>query len=155
MRLYLVQHAEAKREEEDPARSLSQNGREDIGRIATYVDYHADIKVEQIVHSGKTRARQTAEILSDHLKPTKGVNQVDNLEPGADAEIWGKRIERSSEDLMLVGHLPHLSNLAAYLIRGVEGSTPIEFRMGCITCLSRKGDGAWSVNWMLIPEIVE
>ncbi|MEE9282934.1 MAG: hypothetical protein V3U49_02530 [Nitrososphaerales archaeon] len=66
--------------------TLGRNGREDIGRIATYVDYHADIRVEQIVHSGKTRARQSAEILSDHLKPTKGVNQVDNLEPGADAE---------------------------------------------------------------------
>ncbi|MCJ7481928.1 MAG: hypothetical protein MUO31_03085 [Thermodesulfovibrionales bacterium] len=34
MFLYLVQHADAKKEEEDPSRSLSEKGIQDIARIA-------------------------------------------------------------------------------------------------------------------------
>ncbi len=37
MFLYLVQHAEAKREEEDPLRPLSENGLRDIKKVAFHV----------------------------------------------------------------------------------------------------------------------
>jgi len=36
MFLYLVQHAEAKKEEEDPARGLSEKGLQDIKKMAAY-----------------------------------------------------------------------------------------------------------------------
>ncbi len=47
MRLYLVQHGEAKREVEDPLRPLSESGREDIQRIAKYAK-KKDIKANRI-----------------------------------------------------------------------------------------------------------
>ena len=43
MRLYLVQHGEAKKVEEDPLRPLSEKGREDIQRVAKYAE-KLDIK---------------------------------------------------------------------------------------------------------------
>jgi phosphohistidine phosphatase len=59
MFLYLVQHAEAKREEEDPARDLTEKGRKDIESVAHRMK-KLNVQVRQILHSGKTRAQSTA-----------------------------------------------------------------------------------------------
>ena len=53
MRLYLVQHAEPKRKEEDPARPLSETGRKVIHKMAAYLKDHANIQIGTIFHSGK------------------------------------------------------------------------------------------------------
>ena len=60
MWLYLVQHGQAKTEEEDPERPLTDRGAADVGRVAG-VAAAAGIMTGRICHSGKTRARQTAE----------------------------------------------------------------------------------------------
>ena len=80
MFLYLVQHADAKKEEEDPYRSLSEKGIQDINRIASYV-WQLNIKVLKIFHSSKLRAKQTAEILFEYLKPIKGLSEMDGFVP--------------------------------------------------------------------------
>ncbi len=60
MFLYLVRHAEAKREEEDPARPLSEKGLEDITKVASYVSL-LNISIErdiaQFQIKGKTDSR--------------------------------------------------------------------------------------------------
>ena len=56
MKLYLVQHAESKRKEEDPSRPLSEKGWEDIRKMAKYAEKYLHIQVNQIFHSGKLRA---------------------------------------------------------------------------------------------------
>ena len=61
MFLYLVQHAEAKREEEDPRRDLTQKGRIDIESVAHHLK-RLNVQVKQILHSGKTRP--TAPLMS-------------------------------------------------------------------------------------------
>ena len=154
MKLYFVQHAESKRKEEDLTRSLSDRGWEDIRKTARYAKEHLRIKVEQIVHSGKLRAKQTAEVLAEFLSPPKGVMTDENLEPLADTEIWKKRLVEASEDIMLVGHLPHLGKLASSLLVGNENSEVIAFRMGCIVCLERDQQRRWTIQWMLTPETI-
>ena len=49
MLLYLVQHAEAKREEEDPARGLTDKGWKDIRRVAGYAG-NLGFKIITIYH---------------------------------------------------------------------------------------------------------
>ena len=66
MRLYIVQHGDAVPRDVDPARPLSEQGRADIQRLADYLSEH-EIEIAQIFHSGKTRAKETAEILGDVL----------------------------------------------------------------------------------------
>jgi len=153
MLLYLVQHAEAKREEEDPQRGLTDKGFGDIERTASFAK-GAGICVSQIFHSGKTRAIQTAEVLSRHLNPDKGVSQTDGLAPMDDPFIWFKRTMDMDDDIMLVGHLPHLARLADLLLYGDTDKGLIDFKMGCILALKRSDDGNWSVQWMVIPEVV-
>ena len=152
MNLYLVQHAEPKRKEEDPTRPLSGRGWENIRKIAKYAREHLRLEVEQIVHSGKLRAKQTAEVLAEHLNPAKSVMTDENLEPLADPKIWKERLVEATEDIMLVGHLPHLSKLASSLLVGDENKEGVAFRMGGIVCLERDHQRRWTIQWMITPE---
>jgi len=154
VRVYLVQHAEALREEEDPSRPLSPKGLEDIRKVAKYAEKHLHITVGQILHSGKLRAKQTAEILAEHLRPPKGVEAAEGFEPSADPQVWGNRLSEAVENLMLVGHLPHLGKLAGLLLCGDEGRGAVAFKTGCILCLEKDERGCWSIQWLVTPEIL-
>lgn len=153
MFIYLVQHAEAKKEEVDPSRSLSEKGLQDIKKVASYVS-QLNIKVYKIFHSGKLRAKQTAEVLSENLKPTKGITEVGGLAPLDDADIWEERLKGMTDDIVLVGHLPHLDKLASLLLCGNADKNIVSFKMAGIVCLKRNDIGEWSLQWMLTPEIV-
>jgi phosphohistidine phosphatase len=153
MVLYLVQHAEAKKKEEDPERDLTERGRIDIESVAHYVK-RLKVQVRQIFHSGKTRARSTAEVLAWHLKPAAGVSEAPGLAPLDEPEIWAGRIAQMDEDVMLVGHLPHLARLAAILICGDKEKGVINFQMGGVVRLRRMEAGQWAVDWMVVPEAI-
>lgn len=154
MKLYLVQHAQAKSKQEDPERPLSEQGQHDIRKVAAFVAKHGDVRVRQINHSGKTRAKQTAEVLAGTLHPLEGIAQATELEPMAEPSAWATRLASMDEDVMLVGHLPHLSKLAARLVCQNELQKVIDFQMGGVVCLFRDKPGVWSVRWLVTPEIV-
>ncbi len=153
MFLYLVQHAEAKREAEDPERDLTEKGRQDIESVAHHLK-RLKVQVRQIFHSGKTRAQSTANVLARHLKPPAGVSEAPGLAPLDDPEIWAGRIAKMDEDLLLVGHLPHLGRLAALLMSGDKEKSIINFQMGGAVRLRRMEAGQWAVDWMIVPEII-
>jgi len=104
MLLYLVQHAEAKSKEEDPARDLTEKGRRDTERVARYLK-RLNVPVSRIFHSGKTRAQSTAEILAAQVQPAAGVSDATGLAPLDDPAIWAERVASLEEDTLLVGHL--------------------------------------------------
>jgi len=153
MRLYLVQHADAMLKEEDPSRPLSGKGWKDIRNLAEYAQKHLHVQVVQIFHSGKLRARQTAEVLAEHLHPTKDVLVSKDLEPLANPMIWKKRLADTTENTMLVGHLPHLQKLTGHLLTNDENKQVVTFRNAGIVCLTRE-IGYWTVQWIITPEIL-
>jgi phosphohistidine phosphatase len=155
MQLYLVQHAAAKSKEMDPERPLSEQGWVDIRKVAAYMAKHADIKLSRIYHSGKTRAQQTAEVLAQALNPAQGIEEAEGLTPKARPSIWVNRLADLTEDVMLVGHLPHMSKLASSLLAHDDTKHVVEFQQGGIVCLRRDEAGDWFLRWMVIPEIVE
>lgn len=150
MFLYLVQHAEAKPEHEDPQRGLSEKGLKDIKKIASFVT-KLKIDVNEIFHSGKLRAEQTAEILTEALKVS--CIQTDGLAPLDDPEIWFNRLKNLDKSIMLVGHLPHLGKLCSVLLCQDKEKNIVTFQMAGIVCL-KKENTDWSLNWMIIPEII-
>lgn len=153
MNLYLVQHAEAKPKEEDPQQPLSDKGRADIEKVAAYAAQQAQIQVSQIFHSGKTRTQQTALILAEALRPARGVHESPDLAPLADPTVWINRLTPGTGDLILVGHLPHLNKLAAYLICQNARNKIVAFQNGGLVCLTQDEVGAWLVRWALTPEL--
>ncbi len=77
--LYLVQHGKAFDEKVDPERKLTPEGVSETERIAKYLS-GVGITVTEIIHSGKARAKQTAEILAGYLG-VSNVREVDGLNP--------------------------------------------------------------------------
>jgi phosphohistidine phosphatase len=153
MLLYLVQHAAARSETEDAARDLTENGRMDMDSVAQHLK-RLNVQVSQIFHSGKTRAESTARVLARHLHPPAGVSEAQGLAPLDDPQIWADRIAKLDEDTLLVGHLPHLANLAALLITGNKENSVINFQMGGAVRLRRMESGHWAIDWMVVPEII-
>ena len=153
MFVYLVQHAEAKSEQEDPSRSLSEKGMHDFTKVASHASQY-NLKIHMIFHSSKSRAKQTAEVLSSRLKPAKGISEVDGLAPLDDPAIWAQRLKEIPEDVILVGHLPHLDKLSSLLLCGDKDKNIVSFKMAGIVCLKRTDEESYALQWMVTPEIV-
>ena len=152
MDLFLVQHGEAKSETDDPERPLTDRGAEMVRRMA---DWAAQIglRVDQIRHSGKRRAEQTATLLAERLNPPQGVIAVAGLKPNDDVRPVAKELEGEQGSVMLVGHLPHLSRLAGLLLTGDPDGTVIRFEMAGIVCLSNQ-EGRWAFHWVMPPDLL-
>ena len=153
MFLYLIQHGEAVSKDEDPERPLSSTGVEDVNRVAAYAAANCGIEVGAgIFHSGKLRARQTAEIVASVLN-LPGPEQADGLKPMDDPTIWQSRLAESLQDQVLVGHLPYMSRLVSLLLTGDPGENIVQFKMGGVVALKR-AEGLWSLQWQIVPDII-
>ncbi|HYT72828.1 MAG TPA: phosphohistidine phosphatase SixA [Gemmatimonadales bacterium] len=152
MDLYLVQHGEAKPESEDPARPLTDRGRREVERVARAAA-RAGLRVARILHSGKLRARETAEILAAGLSPPDGMTELAGLAPMDDPAIARRAVGELTEPALLVGHLPQLGRFASLLVVGDAEREIVAFRTAGIVCLG-SDDDCWRVKWMLTPELV-
>jgi phosphohistidine phosphatase len=147
MRLYLVQHGRAKTEHEDPERPLTDRGREDVARVAHQAVSQLGVGPARILHSGKTRALQTAQTWGELVKAD--LEQADVLSPNNDPAIWVEHLRAETDDLMLVGHLPHLARLAGILLMGTPDRSVLRFQHGGLVGLERSDEG-W-VAFVVIP----
>ncbi len=153
MELYLVQHGAAKSEAEDPSRGLTADGRQDAEGLAAFLA-PLRLGLDRIEHSDKLRARQTAEILATRLQPARGAQQVPGLAPNDDVLPVSVRLQQESKNVMLVGHLPHLSRLVSRLL-GLDSDRPVvRFQMGGVIRLDRDETGQWTLRWILPPEVL-
>jgi phosphohistidine phosphatase len=153
MRVYLMQHGKPVPKEEDPDRPLSDQGRGDVARVAENLR-KSGVKVQEAFHSGKTRARQTAQIMVSQLNPGLEVTERAGLSPMDDVKEIGTEIKGAEKDLLIAGHLPHLGKLASLLVAGDEGVPVVRFQQGGVVCLEKDEEGGWSVAWMVVPEII-
>ena len=117
VKLYLAQHGEALPEDVDPERPLSETGRRDVQALARFLAARG-LRVEQIQHSGKTRARQTAEILARAVAAGTTPEQVEGIAPRDPPEDLARLVASADADLMVVGHLPYVARLVSLLVAG-------------------------------------
>ena len=148
MQLYLVQHGQAKTEGEDPERPLTDRGVDDASGVARRAVDDLGVRPARLLHSGKTRARQTADIWGGLLGAA--VEEVDALAPNDDPTTWQAQVAAEADDLLLVGHLPHLARLAGLLLTGRADTPVVRFRQGGLVGLERT-DGGWVVSVVLPP----
>ena len=151
MYLYLAQHAEAKPAETDPTRGLTAKGIVDVQKVAAHLQ-KLNLDIKKIYHSGKARALETASILAEQLKPIKGMVETEGLAPQDDPQIWHELLKALDEDVVLVGHLPHLRRLASLLLCGDSERTVVHLKMGGMVCLRRLEDD-WSLEWAVSPDL--
>ncbi|MEN3046965.1 MAG: phosphohistidine phosphatase SixA [Candidatus Hydrothermales bacterium] len=148
---FLVQHGEAKSEIEDPERHLTEKGKEESKKVAEFL-LNINLKPDLIIHSEKVRARETAEIFSKILNPPKEIIQGENLLPLDSPVFWAERLREEESNIMLVGHLPHLSKLTSLLIVNNQDKEIIKFRYSSCLILLRE-EKKFYVKLFITPEI--
>lgn len=136
MRVYLVQHADALPADADPARPLSPTGVRQADGAARFLA-SLSVRPDRIVHSGKERARHTAEIIATALgcasvEPRAGIDPNDDPAPIAEELI------AATDSPMIVGHMPFLRRLANALL-GTGALDPIDFDNASPLVLIRDG----------------
>lgn len=151
MRLYLIQHGDAVAKDVDSDRPLSQKGWGDIERLAAYVS-KVGLRATRIIHSGKTRASQTAELLAPAFSVQgEAIVQVGLNPQDAPAQVM-EALNAHPENTVIVGHMPSLGRLAAALLTGDKSSLLIVSQPGTLLGLERGSEGDWGVVCMLRPE---
>ena len=149
MRLYLARHGEAEAGGEDSERRLTGQGRREAADSARTAA-RLGARPSRILHSGRARARETAEILGAELaapvEPSAGLSPCDPVEP------WVDRLEGAPRDLMLVGHLPFMGSLASALLAGDADRDLVSFRTAALACLDQQA-GRWRLLWIVWPEM--
>lgn len=153
MKLYLVRHGQAVPENVDPQQPLSESGQSDVLRVAAFLA-HAGIQVSAVLHSGKSRARQTAECLASSVTlegvsmEMPGLNPLDAVD-GALRAIIGREA-----DTMLVSHVPFLNNLVARLIGRDAKISGLTIHTATVICLERSEERGWTITWMIRPDLL-
>jgi phosphohistidine phosphatase len=153
MRIYLVQHGEAVPAEVDPERPLSAAGEADVRRMAAVLR-GSGVSVARVLHSGKRRAERTAEVLAAALEPKVRPEARAGLNPNDATASVAQEAAGWEQDTMLVGHLPFMARLTSRLIAGREDAGVVAFRPGSVLCLERTEQRAWTIAWMLRPELL-
>jgi phosphohistidine phosphatase len=160
MRLLIVRHAIAEDREEwaktgksDNDRPLTGKGRKRMSRIARGLAALVDTP-EVVGTSPLTRAVETAEILAEAVGLEKTV-AVPALDPSADfgdMVTWLRSL-KTNGTVAVVGHEPHLSGFACYLLTGRRESF-LELKKGaaCLIQLSEPPTpGVARLLWSLAP----
>ncbi|UCG17179.1 MAG: phosphohistidine phosphatase SixA [Phycisphaerales bacterium] len=153
MKLYLVQHGAAVPKEEDPDRPLSETGAADVRNTAAFLA-RAGVRASVILHSGKTRAAQTAERLAASVGAGDPPETVAGIAPLDPTSGFAATVNEWAADTIVVGHLPFLGKLVSRLIAGNEAKPTVTFRPGGVVCLERDEGGSWSIAWMMRPELL-
>lgn len=150
MYLFLIQHGKTIPKEKDPERPLSIQGKKHTKRAASFLRSHGFV-MDEIWHSHKLRAKQTAEIIGKKLL-CKEIKERDDLAPLDPVKKIAKEIQKYEGNLALSGHLPFLEKLASLLLTGSEEKPVVKFQNSGIVCLEK--DEHWSVVWSVIPNIL-
>ena len=148
MKLYLMRHGLAKSKHADLQRGLTDRGVREVKHIADHLAKR-HVTADVIWHSGKNRARQTAEIVADHITCSDDIVQRDGILPDDPISPIVGTLGAMTEDVMLVGHLPFIDDLAAQLI----GQHPTGCMTSCagVMCLRRDDAGQWRCEWAIDP----
>src|SRR5262249_58191112 len=122
--LYLVHHGEAVGPEIDARRPLSPYGRTAVDRTAA--DTAAKGARPSVVwHSGKLRAKQTAEAFWRACNALAEFAATRDLQPDDPAQWIRDRLRGETRDILIAGHFTHLPRLLSLLVVG--GEAGVEF----------------------------
>ncbi|MCU0302785.1 MAG: phosphohistidine phosphatase SixA [Thermoanaerobaculales bacterium] len=149
----LARHGEAASTIDNPERPLTIVGRQQAERIAGWLAARG-FPVDEIGHSSKARARQTAKILGRRLGlPPSRVRERPGLTPDADPAPLVVELEADDRSLALVGHLPLLARLASTMLVGDPDRLDLRFDEAGVVVLSRCR-GGWRIDALAGPDTV-
>lgn len=153
--VYLVRHADAGNPDkwigDDADRPLSTKGRRQAERLGRFLARNG-FKPDAIVASPKVRAHQTADLLAAALGTRVETDQ--RLGMPVDIDLLSKIVSESAgERVVLVGHDPDMSDLAAEMI----GAQYLPLKKGALARLDAtlplQPAGA-QLRWLVPPDLI-
>ena len=147
MFLYLVHHGDAVGPDVDPRRPLSPEGRAAVERLAAQA---AGLGATPAVvwHSGKLRAKQTAEVFWRACNALADLSATRDLQPDDPPQWMRDRLRAEARDILIAGHFPYLPRLDALLVTG--GEAGVLFPEHGIVALETLDQGdTWREVWRI------
>jgi phosphohistidine phosphatase len=157
MNLFVLRHGiavERRRPGHDAERELTAKGERKI-REAISAMKTLRLSFNLIFTSPYQRAEHTAQMVAKRLGLTKKLVVTDTLKPGGSRHDFVRLLaEADSENILIVGHEPFLTQLISSLISGSERSL-LDLKKGGLCKLSvssvRPGKRA-CLEWLLTPK---
>jgi phosphohistidine phosphatase len=145
MRLLIVHHGDAVGPDVDLRRPLSPWGREAVERLAAEAARRG-AKPAVVWHSGKLRAKETAEAFWRACNPFAEFSATKDLQPDDPPQWIRDRLRGESRDLLIAGHYPHLPGLVRLLLG--DALLPLN---GVVALRSDDEGETFSEEWRLDP----
>ena len=150
MFVYLVHHGHAVDPGVDAQRPLSPQGRDQTNTLAGRAAARG-VRPDIIWHSGKLRARQTAEAYLRACNPLAKFSATRWMQPD-DPPRLADLLQVETRDVMLVGHMPHLDRLRRRLIRLCDDAHAAQetgaFPVNGLVAVERT-ETVWAERWRL------
>jgi phosphohistidine phosphatase len=145
MHLFLVHHGEAVGPDIDPRQPLSPVGRANVDRVAALAAARGANPLV-VWHSGKLRARQTAEAYRRACNALAEFSATKDLQPDDPPQWIRDRLRAESRDIMIAGHFPHLPRLLELLVSGGEAGAAFP-QHGIVALVTADGGQSWREMW--------
>lgn len=158
MRIYLLRHgiAEEGFGKRDSDRALTDEGKKKLRELLSAAA-RAGVEPSLVLSSPYRRALETARIAVEMLGYQGPLLESTALTPDSSPQsAWSDvRVHSSEESVLLVGHEPLFSALAAFLLGNPNLS--IDFKKGALLCVDLhtvRAQPAGILKWYLTPKFV-
>ena len=147
--VYLVHHGDAVGPDVDPRRPLSEQGRQhvvDLAAEAAARGAHPSV----VWHSGKLRARQTAEAYWRTCNALATFSATRDLQPEDPPEWIRDRLRGETRDILIAGHYPHLPRLLTLMLSTAHGADVRSFPQHGVVAVQTDDEGkTWKEIWRI------
>ena len=162
MRLVLIRHAHAVSMEEHVQRPLSTRGRDDTRRMTDFFKANRQLTNYPFVwHSFLARSRETANLMLPAFSTDTNLVETPGLLPDDIVHPIAERLDHLGQDVIIVGHEPHLSALGTLLIRGKEAPAAFDFPKSSVLALEmtgkihkKNGLQRWRTRWFMTLDLL-
>ena len=149
--LYLVRHGKPVADYESGDPPLSPEGESEVALVASKIS-EMDVNIEEIFHSGKLREQQTAGIIQESVAPDVEISFKEGLKPNDPIVGIVDDMNAAQKNTMLVGHLPFMDKMAAFLLDRSHDSSGLVFRTATVVCFERIEKDKWTLLWTVSPD---
>ena len=147
MHLYLIHHGVAVGPEEDARRPLSNVGLAGAVRVAAKAAAFG-AKPDVVWHSGKLRAKQTAQEFWRACNALAEFAVSRDLQPDDPPQWMRDRLRGETRNVAIAGHFPYMPRLLALLVTG--GDASVDFPVNGIVALVTDDEGeTWRELWRI------